>query len=205
MLNLQKELLISSGTLRRCYRHPEQERLVVKVPLESREIFQQANQKEWRNYQLLLKKHKSLRRVAHCHGFVETNLGRGLQCDCICDNDGNRSPTLWDMVVCQEECDMPVILEAVQEFCRYLQENGIMLFDLNLKNIAMQRQADGSLKCIAIDLKGALDNNEIIPLSSYFHYFGMKKLRRRCNQLLERTVLYRETREQRRGELPPCK
>ena len=90
---------------------------------------------------------------------------------------------------------MEALLETVERFCAYLIEHDIFLFDINLKNIAVQRRQDLSWLAWAIDLKGPYDNKEFLQLSSRITFLGRRKLKRRKEELLERIVIFREQRQ----------
>lgn len=196
VIELDKKHLIGHGTVRYCFQHPHDKRFVIKVAANNGKEEQQANIKEFKGYQYLKRRHsgQQLDSVSHCHGFVDTDHGSGLVCDCIRDADGTIAKTIWDLVVYQEECDVDQIVAVVSRFCEMLEERRIWLFDLNLKNIALAREFDNSLRPVAIDLKGRYDNCEFIPLSSYFGFFARKKLERRCRQLIGRIPLDRARR-----------
>lgn len=195
MIRLDHDLLIGSGTLRECYRYPEKSNLVIKVAISGQAEGDSANRKEWQSYRLLTQSHGDIDHISRCHGFVDTDRGAGLICDCIRDADGRVSDTLWNIVVYEEACDMDYLVTVADEFCDYLIVNDLFLFDINLKNIAYQRHHDGSYKPYAIDLKGPLDNKEFLQLSSRIKFLARKKLKRRTQQLLERIVVFREQRE----------
>ncbi len=185
-LHLDERLLLGRGQLRACYHHPDSPELVVKVAAGQAKVQLQANHKELKGYRFLLRRHGRLEWVSHCHGLVATTLGEGLVCDCIRDVDGTISRTIWDHIHSPEEPDLSFLLAIAGQFCRYLEEKDIWLFDLNLKNIALQRQADGVYRPVFLDLKGRYDNNEFIPFSSYIPCLARRKRRRRARQLLSR-------------------
>lgn len=195
MVMLDHNLLIGRGTLRTCYRYPDKSEMVIKVQIPDQADGNSANQKEWKSYQKLIQSHSEIDHISHCHGFIATNRGPGLICDCIRDADERVSDTLWDIVVYQEDCDLDYVVKVADKFCMYLIINDIFLFDINLKNIAYQKLHDGSYKPYAIDLKGPFDNKEFLQLSSRIKFLGRRKLKRRARQLLERIVLFREQRE----------
>jgi hypothetical protein len=199
MIYLDNSLLIGRGTLRACYLHPENGDLVIKVPAEAQDQGRQANHKELKGYRWLVHKHGRLDWISHCHNIVETSLGPGLICDCIRDEDGAVSKTVWDLVIYQEACDIEYLQQVAGKFCDMLIERNIFLFDINLKNIALKRLIDGSYQPYAIDLKGPYDNHEFLRLSSQIKYLGRKKLRRRAAQLLARIAEFRQRREELRG------
>jgi len=196
MIRLDPELLIGSGTVRACYHYPEKPELVVKVSLPGRAEGEAANTMEWKSYRRILRGNAEVDHISHCRGFVETDQGRGLVCDCIRDADGSVSETIWDIVVYRDNCDLDRLVSVADGFCSYLLANDLFLFDINLKNIALQVQPDGSCKPFAIDLKGPFDNKEFLRLSSRIRFLGRRKLQRRARQLRERIVLFRELREE---------
>ncbi len=196
MLALYDSLLISQGRTRACYRHPSDRGLVIKVPVGDEKEQNRSNIKELHGYQALMREQVDLFCISHCYGFVTTSLGRGLVCDCIRDDDGAISKTIWDIIVYQEVCDVAYIQKVTDDFCRFLIQRDTRLFDLNLKNIALRMQNDGSYQPFAIDLKGRFDNKETIPVSSYSSYFAKKKMVRRARQLIERILFFRDRRKE---------
>ena len=194
MISLDSNGLINSGKVRVCYLHPANPDLVIKIPVGKKKEELQANIKELRGYQMLMREHVDLFCISHCYGLVTTNRGTGLVCDCIRDEDGEISKTLWDVIVCQDECDFEYIQKVIGKFCNFLILEDIFIFDLNLKNIVLRSQHDGSFQPVIIDLKGRYESHELIPLSRHIAYLGRKKLERRCNQLIDRVISYRRNR-----------
>lgn len=190
MIILDKSLLINQGTVRACYHHPNDSRLVVKVPTGSKKDRDQANYTELKGYKTLIQKHKGLTCISHCHGFEPTNMGEGLICDCICDANGSVSKSILDVINSDNPPEFTYLKNVVEQFTQYLLDEQIYIFDLNVKNIVLQQQSDATYTPIIIDLKGHYELKEFIPLSRYIPYFRRKKLERRCRQLLERTELY---------------
>jgi hypothetical protein len=196
MISLCDSLLINQGRTRACYLHPSDKGRVIKVPAGDKKTRNLSNMKELQGYQVLMREQIDLLCISHCYGFVTTSKGRGLVCDCIRDDDGSISKTIWDIIVYQDDCDIPYILKVTDEFCRFLTQKDTRLFDLNLKNIVLRRQNDGSYQPFVIDLKGRFDNKETIPVSTYFRYFAQKKMTRRTRQLMERISVYRNMRRE---------
>lgn len=196
ILHLSEQMVINKGRERVCYIHPENNQLVIKIPRNSRGRNSGANQDELQGYRILRKEGKDLSFVSHCHGFIDTDRGQGLVCDCIRDDDGAIAKTIWDIVVLQDDCDVDYIIKVAEKLCDFLMTNQIWLFDLNLKNIVLKQLADGNYKPYIIDLKGRYANHEFIPLSRYINYFARKKLQRRSTQLLQRIVEYHHRRKE---------
>lgn len=196
VVQLHDRLIISSGRERICYLHPESEAYVIKIERCRAGKGGGMNDKEMEGYRLLSKQAAALALISRCHGFVDTSRGRGLLCDCIRDHDGSVSKTVWDHILHEEECDIEAVVATVRDYCDRLIAGRIWLFDLNPKNIALQRLPDGGFKAYMIDLKGRSENQELIPISRYIDYFALKKLKRRSSQLVARIRDYRHRREE---------
>ncbi|MCA1785579.1 MAG: PhoP regulatory network YrbL family protein [Desulfobacteraceae bacterium] len=194
MIVLDNRLLINQGKTRACYLHPGDKDLVIKVPVGSKKADNRSNITELRGYQALMREQVDLFCISHCYGFVTTSLGKGLVCDCIRDDGGAVSRTIWDIIIYQDDCDVDHIKAVADAFCRFLIQRDTRLFDLNLKNIVLKLRNDGVYAPFAVDLKGRFDNKETIPVSSYSRYFARKKMDRRRRQLVERIFLFREKR-----------
>ncbi len=194
VIQLSDDLLINKGTLRICYEHPADKQFVIKVAIDNGKEGNLANFKEWKAAAALLKEHRELPFVSNYHGFVDTNQGKGLVCDCIRDYDDSISGTIWDYIIFKEKCDVVYIQQVMRAFCDVLILQNIRLFDLNLKNVALRLRQDGSFQPIAIDLKGHLDNHEFIPISNYISFFSRRKLQRRSTQLINRISDFRKRR-----------
>jgi hypothetical protein len=200
LIRLDDSLLIDQGRTRDCYLHPGNPERVVKVPAGGTQKNHRSNIKELLGYQALMRDQIDLTGISHCYGFVSTSRGTGLECDCIRDDDGAVSRTIWDIVVNSDECDVAYIQSVTQDFCQMLTQRDTRLFDLNLKNIVLKRRKSGVYEPVTVDLKGRFDNQETIPVSSYVSFFAKRKMARRSRQLIERISDFREKRMQLRSE-----
>lgn len=190
MIILTDKLFINHGTLRACYQHPEKSNLVIKIAVGEKKAKIFANLKELKGYHELMRRHIDLFCVSHCYGFVTTNFGEGLVCDCIRDDDMSISKTISEILGSEDKSDVQYIMEVARNFCDMLISKRVYVFDLNLHNIVLKLKHDGSYLPYLIDLKGRYDNNEFLPFSSYINYLSLKKLERRSRQLIERISLY---------------
>ena len=186
MIRLQEKNLIAHSATRKCFIHPEDPEKVIKIVRKRPGLGKRdANWKEWRHYQFLIKRHPQLDYISTYHGFVETNLGRGLLSDCVRDFDGRVSSRLEKVLSGHGQYDLLAVHDALERFCQKIIARNIQLFDLNQFNILIQRLPDGACKPVSIDIKGRYNNYEFIPISTYIPYFSRIKLRRRCRRLLQ--------------------
>jgi hypothetical protein len=194
-LHLPDNLLLGQGTVRSCYLHPDDPMRVVKTALGGDHAGEKANRNELKSYAMMLAAGGDLSRLSACHGLVATSRGMGLVCDCIRNADGSIAKTLWDLVVHEDDADIAGLQLIILDFCDYLIGNDLFLFDLNLKNIVVQIEGDGSPSPWAIDLKGPYDNKEFLKISTFVKYLGRRKMKRRKRQVVQRIAEYHERRE----------
>lgn len=188
IIQLQDEYLIAVSKTRKCYLHPSDPCKIIKIIRKSAPLRERkANWKEWTHYQHLKKNHPQLDFISTYHGFVETNLGRGLLIDCIRDHNGRVSKRLEKVLVEQAEYDLKAVENALEQLCRKIIENNIQLYDLNRYNILIQILPDGEYHPVIVDVKGRYNNYELIPVSNYIPFFSRMKLKRRCLRLI-RTI-----------------
>lgn len=185
-LHLRDDDLIAKSKTRVCYLHPQDHSKVVKIVIKKPVFWKQdANRKEWRHFLYLKKRHAKIDFITTYHGFVETNLGRGLVSDCIRNADGSVSARLENVLANPAQYDMVSLEFSLERFCRNIITHNIQLFDLNRYNLLIQVLADGSCRPISIDIKGRYNNYELIPISTYVPFFSRRKLRIRCQNLME--------------------
>ena len=84
--------------------------------------------------------------------------------------------------------DRKSVPKALDRFCRTIIDKNIQLFDLNVENVLIQIDSNGTYHPVSVDLKGRFNNYEFIPVSTYIPYFSRKKLQRRCGRLLEQVT-----------------
>ncbi len=186
MIHLQERDLIAVSKTRKCYLHPEDPDKVIKIVQRKPKFGKQdANWKEWRNYQYLMKRHSQLDFISTYHGFVDTSLGRGLCSNCIRDDDGRVSVRLEKVLANRRNYDLAVLEKALRQLSKIIVEKNVQLFDLNQFNILIQVLSDGTYRPVSIDIKGRYNNYEFIPVSTYITFFSRLKLKRRCQRLLQ--------------------
>lgn len=187
MLVLKESDRIAVSKTRHCYLHPDDPEKVIKIVVDAKEQQKRLdpNMKEWKYYERLKKMAVSLDFVPTYHGFVVTNLGRGLVSECVRDFDGKVSVRLQEIVSHNVKYDLEELENKLHSFTQRLIKHNIQLFDLNRFNLLIQRLEDGSYNPVSIDLKGPYNNYEFIPFSTYIPYFSRQKLRRRGKRLMD--------------------
>lgn len=144
---LQLSHIINKGASRLCLYHPEDPEKCVKIAINSNQEHMLTRDLE--AYEALLP-HLEEYLPRYERELVKTNLGRGLVCELICDDDG--SPSLSLTSCCIAGKMMPEIAVAVRKFCSLCIEHNIALYDLNPKNFVVQMKG-GKPRVLFVDLK----------------------------------------------------
>ncbi len=171
---------IAKGKERTCFLHPQDPKKIIKISIgddttqSRREIdfFENLQKRGVPNYSHL----------PRYYGTVDTNLGRGLVLDLICDNDASISKSLqWylenGITIAEVESHLQVLKE-------YLLENLIIFnHDLYSGNLLLQKITSDSAKLVIIDGLGDVVS---IPWLNHFPSHVRSKIERRWSRLMTR-------------------
>lgn len=86
--------------------------------------------------------------VSRCFGFEETDMGRGLVSELICDDNRRISQTLKKLI--WDEGITPEIEVAVQAFADFWISHGVPSRDLLLHNVVAQRAESGAIRRLVV-------------------------------------------------------
>ncbi len=175
MISLDNAFLVGSGLHRRCYQHPEDENLCVKVVVAGNS---DENRREARYYTQLAARDISWEMLARFHGLVETSLGEGAVFDLVRDYDGAISRPLsvyLDDPQLAGYC-RSVLPQALPALKRYLLHNRVVTMTLKSKNMLLQLSGRDSGRLVIVDNVG---NSDFIPLSHHIGWMGRAKIRRK--------------------------
>jgi PhoP regulatory network protein YrbL len=133
--------------------------------------------------------------VPKCHGWIETDRGRGLVLDLVRDADGQIARSflahLW------EHGFEPRAQAAVRALVTFWNEAAIPSRSLGLHNMTARLAADGSLRLLVIDGFGS---TELIPISRLLPWYARRRAASRT------AAIYRDIEillaRQKRGESP---
>lgn len=171
MIELEEINYIGKGTNRACYIHPDDINRCIKVTISNN--FSES-EKEIKYYKFLEKKNIKWQYLAKYHGKISTNLGSGGIFDLVRDDDGTISKTL-SYYLQKNELTKSILdpVPLLEELRKYTLEEGIVVKDLNTKNMLYQKIDTNHAKLILID--GVL-NNDLFFYSNYFDSLTHKKI-----------------------------
>ena len=141
------ERIINKGARRLCMIHPENPDLCIKVAMYYKHVKQL--QRDLYAYKAVYP-HISEFLPFYCDELVDTNLGPGLVCEIVKDDDGTNSRMLIDYVNSRNLNKRTYTQLAV--FAKKVLEHNIPFYDMNPNNFLVQIK-NGKQRLLYIDLK----------------------------------------------------
>ena len=173
MIQLNKNDELARGTNRACFIHPFDDNKCIKITISNDSS---ESEKEIEYYKFLEKKNISWEYISKYYGQVKTNLGKGEVFDLIKDFDGSVSRTLSSYLQNDEETKLIANpFPLLQILKNYTLKEGVVVKDLNTKNMLYQKVSDNESRLVLID---GVVNNDFLPFSKYINYFTIKKILR---------------------------
>ncbi len=188
MLTLTDDLLIGSGRHRRCFRHPTDSNLCVKVFFDG---FTKEFIREQKYYQRLQHTPAVFEHIPRYYGEFETNLGEGSVFDLVQDDNGAVSRTLDRYLAAVDDGQQALdeLIPPLRELKKFMLRFNIITADLYSRNIACQRQEGEFKRYYLIDDIG---NPEFIPICNYSSYFARRKVERKWKRYESQLELFQQ-------------
>ena len=186
MLILDNTLYFSQGTTRKCYLHPRDPDLCVKIPLQNQLKRQRgilrSIERENTYYKKLIKNNISWSHLCQYHGDVKTNLGTGSIYQVIRDTDGEIANNLAHYLNQGDfiRKHQTQLVTALRELFVYMVNNRIVTTSLLPRNIVLTGISE-RFKLTIIDDIG---NSEWLKVSELTTALTIRKIRRKWHKML---------------------
>lgn len=195
MLKLAERQPFAIGGTRRCYVHPADEGLCVKVLREDRTAVARLRAATgWRklkgergfdDQRKELKAYRALERrgasdwthVPRCHGAVETDMGVGIVTDLHRDWQGDFPPNLEELL--PKSGMSAALADAVDEFKAWLRRDLFLSRDLLPHNIIAVADSPTRYRLVIVD---GIGNSELVPFSNWFKASARRKVERKIRK-----------------------
>lgn len=177
---LKLERIINMGARRLCLYHPENPTKCVKVAMHYKNVWQLKNEL------LGYKKTKDLLKdylPEYEEELVETNLGPGLVCELVCNDDGTVSRWLVDNL--RNNSISQDIVDQIKRYADIVISNNIPLYDPNPCNFLVQIK-NGKERIVFSDMKSYNDYKPwvYLHLEKVIPALNRRILKRRLAKLL---------------------
>jgi len=167
---LNESLFVGKGANRKCYIHPNNNNLCIKVLLKN--TFQRGAKREARYYKRLQKKGTSFDMITKYFYTVQTDQGEGDVFELIRDYDGHVSKNIRYYLNFKDDNINKKIIQLLEKLRQYLKSEYILFSDLSMHNILLKKMSQTEYKLVLVD--GIGDNNQI-PFLEYVHALGEKR------------------------------
>ncbi len=201
LITLRDCVPFARGGKRACYVHPDQPDRCIKLPLPDQQpadLYRRApwhrrlrksildfdeNHREWQAIHWLECQRDDTvwQHVPCCHGWTDTDLGRGLVVHLCREPGGGISPNLIDYL--RSHGGTPAVRTAIDHFAAFWTVRRIPAHDFMINNLVCQTRADGTLHIWMIDGLGC---RTFLPVAQWFTFAGRRDARRRIQCLHQR-------------------
>ena len=208
MLQLSAHQPFASGEERDVYLHPEDDGKCIKISnVTPPEDFKPENLRDWLfwvtrgrntgyfdiNYtddlfcqQLSQRTDPEVfKHIPKCYGLIDTDLGKGLVCELIQNEDGTPCITMKQYIQKHGAISDGKVIRAIDGFLSWLVEKNIFLREMGGTNTFFQYSKNGEVKLYHIDAVGCLD---LIPLANYWDWFSRLRIKIKINHLRRRKI-----------------
>lgn len=200
MIQLQEIEPFARGGNRLCFVHPEDSSLCIKVrrpdfTLEDRRRKKgfpknlrplssfDDNLEEFREMEKLSRYcgERAFRHISRCHGFIDTDLGKGLISELVRNFDGRIAITLkqylWENGLTDQ------VMSVIEDFIVSWIAELIPSRDLLLHNIVVQLAGNGAVRLVVIDGLGAAG---IIPFQLMPRWYRTRRVVKKIDNFRQR-------------------
>jgi hypothetical protein len=176
-LQLSAKYFVAEGTYRKCFRHPDDESLCIKVLHPDTESGR--FKREIRYYSRLQRRGVDFRHLTPCHGMIDTSLGKGAIFDLVRDDDARISRSLHYYLSQNDRQFNAWIVDEIEHLKQNFYDQWIVFHDLNPTNILVRRLGFDEFRLVVI---GGIGHHHFFPLASYSSTFARKTLVRAWNR-----------------------
>ena len=177
LLQLSNDLFVSEGPDRKCFRHPDDTRLCIKVLHPERRSGR--FRREVRYFKQLQQRKVDFLHIASFHGLVQTSIGKGVIFDLIRDDDERVSRTLAYYLEQENASFNAWVIQEIEALKQNLFDQWVAFHDLNPSNILVQRLGFDEFRLVVID---GIGHNHFFPLVSYSRKYARNKITRVWNR-----------------------
>ena len=179
MITIESKHLVAEGVYQKCFRHPSDDNLCIKISKKDIETSRVAYEVEYceKISKKRIKK-EDYQFFSKFHGTVETNLGKGYVFDLIKDETTQEvSKTLeYYLLHPDPEISDKTLKIVYERLIQLMVKYKIIANDIRSKNICCKILEDKTIELIHVD---GLGHRDFLPLVDWFSYFAKKKIERR--------------------------
>lgn len=183
MIYLSSTTPLGTGRHRKCYAHPENPALCIKIVYNFDKGGDKELKRELRYYTYLANHLKDWSGLPALHGTIETDIGTGYIYDIVKDYDGNIATSLTEFAQsCHEKGDIRTLRQVLDTLKSWLSENRIVTMNLKPQNILCRRISKTEVVPVVVDNIGEAT---LLPMATWSSWFCKKKQMRQWKRFMQ--------------------
>ncbi|NIY49636.1 PhoP regulatory network protein YrbL [Cedecea colo] len=187
MISLSNTTLLGTGRHRKCYAHPDNPNLCIKIVYNQDSSGAKELKRELGYYAHLSRRLKDWSGLPAYHGTVSTSLGTGYLYDIVKDYDGSNSVSLTAFAhQCLENGNGRALRAVLDELRAWLTNNRIVTMNLKAQNILCQRVSESRVVPVVVDNIGEA---ALLPLATWSGWFCRRKQARQWQRFIQDPLL----------------
>lgn len=187
-LVLTEEHFIGSGSNKKCYVHPKDSTLCIKIIYcDNNGNAKKELKRELHYYRIIARKKLPSQILPKYRGTIQTNLGVGYLYDLIKDSDDNTSKNLNHYLSSPDilQQNQAKILDALKVLKKQMLTENLITMGIFADNILCQMDEENNMTLRIIDNIGTAS---LIPLEYYFNIFAQARVLRRWDRFMRDLV-----------------
>lgn len=176
MILLDDQYYIAEGEIRKCYIHPSNEELCIKIP-KPEITLEYINKELIYFHKIRNKKNFDYLFFSNFKGIKDTTLGKGYLFDLIRDENSNKISKTLQQYLEMENAPFSdeILMKGVLRLKEQMIRSKIFTRDLRPRNICCKILNNNTLEMIIID---GIGHRDFFPVADWFHYYSKKKVNR---------------------------
>ena len=179
IIEIKNEDFIGEGVYQKCYMHPDNDSLCVKISKQDIETTRLSNEiNYWKKISKIKIKKNDYQFFSKYRGTLKTNLGTGYVFDLIKNETTNQvSKTLeYYLLNPTDEVSDEMLKSEFKQLIGFMIKYKIIANDIRAKNICCKILKNKTIQLIHVDGVG---HRDFIPLVDWFSCLAKKKIERR--------------------------
>ncbi len=180
-ITLTEDLFLGKGAHKKCYQHPTDKNLCVKILFQTPDV---DLEKELKYRKVLKQRNIKTTLLPEYLGIVKTNLGEGHIFERCCDYDGKTSLTIKQFIASKPATPEHIanVIQVILKFKELYFRERIVTSDMDPANFMVQKISKDEFTIKIIDNIGT---PVMIPLAYYFDYFAAQRTKKYWKRFLE--------------------
>lgn len=138
---------------------------------------------EYDYFEFLKQRGVLLSHIPYCHGWIETNIGKGLVYDRVFSYKNRKESLTLKRAFGEKMIDINLTHNMLDELCRFISKERIIVSDLSMSNIIVT--LDGKPKLYLVDGIGGRDFDYKYKIKKRMPFYTRYKLKQQHRKIIK--------------------